>query len=243
MRHPLVIIQSGGNLGYAGGNNVGMRYALSKDDCRYIWLLNNDTVVDGDALAEMLRCAEAGEGAGMVGSKLLYHDRPETIQAAGGCTIAPWAGNASVIASNEEDRGRWDAPLEPSYVSGASLLVRREVVEAIGLMDEEYFLYWEDADWGVRARRKGYRLLYCPRSRVWHREGGAAGYLSFEADYYWVRNGLYFTKKFYPYFLPLVPFSYLAKHTLARMLKRQPLHLRAYARGVADFLRGKVGPM
>lgn len=241
--HSLIFIQTGDNLGYAGGNNVGIRYALKKNDCEYIWLLNNDTVVDRDALSQMVKCEEADERRGMVGSKLLYHDRPDVLQAAGGCRISPWMGNASLIASNEKDDGKWDEPFELSYVSGASLLVKKAVVEDVGLFEEKYFLYWEDADWGVRARKKGYKILYCPDGKVWHKEGGTSSYLNLKLDYYWVRNGLYFTRKFYPYYLPLVPLSYLAKYTLIRMLKRQPFNFMAYVRGIFDFLRGKTGPM
>jgi GT2 family glycosyltransferase len=240
---PIVFIQTGENIGYAGGNNVGIKYALKKDDCKYIWLLNNDTIIDKKALSEMVECIEADEKIGMVGSKLLYHDRPDVIQAAGGGHIVPWMGNVSIIASNQKDVGSWDEPFETSYISGASLLVKKEVIDAVGLMDEKYFLYWEDSDWGTRARRKGYRNLYCPKSKVWHKEGGTSGYLSLQADYYWVRNGLYFTKKFYPFYLPLVPFSYLAKYTLVRALKRQPFNLKAFMRGITDFLRGKTGPI
>ena len=244
LKHPsMVFIQTGENLGYAGGNNVAMRYVLGRGDAKYIWLLNNDTVVDKEALVELVKLAETDEEIGMVSSKLLYHDRPNILQTAGGSRIVPWMGNASIIASNEEDSGRWDSPLEPDCLNGASLLVKTEAIKAIGLMDEKYFLYWEDADWGVRARRKGYRLLYCPKSKVWHKEGGTTGYLSPQADYYWIRNGLYFTNKFYPYYLPLVPFSYLVKYTLVRALKRQPSNFNVFIKGVIDFLRGKTGSM
>jgi len=239
----IIFIQSERNLGYAGGNNVGIRYALKKDDCKYIWLLNNDTVIDRDALIEMVKVAESDDKIGMVGSKLLYYHRPNIIQAAGGCRVIPWLGNASIIASNEKDDGRWDEPLEPSYITGASLLVKKTAVERIGLIEEKYFLYWEDADWGIRAWRAGYRLLYCPQSKVWHKEGGTTGFLGPTADYYWIRNGLYFTKKFYPYFLPLIPLSYLTKHTIIRFLKKQPFNFMSFIRGITDFLRGKTGPM
>lgn len=242
-RPSMVFIQTGENLGYAGGNNVGLRYVLKKGAGKYVWLLNNDTVVDKDALAELVKLAETDEKIGMVSSKLLYHDRPNILQTAGGSRIVPWMGNAVIIASNELDDGRWDQSFEPDYLNGASLIVKTEAIKAIGLFEEKYFLYWEDVDWGVRARKKGYRLLYCPKSRVWHKEGGTSGYLSPQGDYYWVRNGLYFTKKFYPYYLPLIPFSYLAKYTVIRMLKRQPFNFKAFLKGIVDFLKGKTGPM
>lgn len=241
MSYPLVLIQTGENLGYAGGNNVGLRYALARGDCRYAWLLNNDTVVDGRALEEMVALAEKDARTGMVGSRLLHHDAPGVLQMAGGGRITAWAGNASMVAGGMKDDGRWDRALELDYVTGASLLVRREVLEEVGLMDERYFLYWEDADWGARARRKGYRLLYCPGSRVWHREGGTVGRLSPRADYYWTRNGLMFTRRFHPWFLPLVMLSYLAKYTLVRTLRRQPYNFMSFASGLGDFLRGRTG--
>ena len=239
--HPLIFIQTGGNLGYASGNNVGLRFVLSRGDGDFIWILNNDTVIAKDALEELLRCAESDIDIGMVGSKLLYYDKPNLLQAAGGCRLNPFLGNSVLIASNHRDDGDWDNYLEPDYISGASLLIKKRALEVLGLLDENYFLYWEDADWGARAVRKQYRLLYCPKSRVWHKEGGTSGGINPTTDYYWTRNGLLFMKKFYPFLLPLIPFSYLVKYTIVRAIKKQPLHLRAFLRGSIDFIKGKTG--
>lgn len=240
--HPLIIIHAEVNLGYAGGNNVGLRFTMTRKDFSHIWILNNDTVCHPDALGELMACVESDTKIGAAGSKLLFYHRPDLLHMAGGCRIVPWLGNASMIGAGEKDDGRWDAPLEPDYIAGASLLMKREVLEHVGLMDERYFLYWEDADWGVRMRRQGYRLLYCPASRVWHREGGSVGRLSAGADYYWVRNGLFFMKKFHPALLPLAPVAYLCKYTLVRLVKRQPLHFSFFLAGVLDFLKGRTGP-
>lgn len=239
--YPLIYIQSGGNKGYAGGNNIAIRYVMKKGDGAYVWILNNDTVVDKDALSAMVRDIEERPGTGMAGSKLLYYDRPHILQAAGGCRIAPWLGNTRLIGNNQEDGDKWDKPFSPDYICGASLLVKKEVIEAVGLLDESYFLYWEDADWGLRARRENYKLLYCPGSRVWHKEGGTSGGITPLTDYYWTRNGLAFMKKFHPSLLPVVPFAYLAKHTLVRILRRQPLNLGAFIKGVRDFCAGRTG--
>ena len=241
--HPLLFIQTGANLGYSGGNNVGLRFALKREDFSHVWVLNNDTVIHRDALKELISCLESDGAVGAAGSKLLYFDQPDTLHMAGGCSIIPWMGNAAMIGVDEQDDGRWDRSLEPDYISGASLLMKKKVLEDVGLMDERYFLYWEDADWGVRMRRKGYRLLYCPASTVWHKEGGTAGRLNTVSDYYWVRNGLFFMKKFYPALLPLTPFSYLLKYTLVRLLKRQPLHFSSFLGGLKDFLKGKTGQL
>jgi len=240
-RDPLIIIRTGENLGYAGGNNVGLRFAVKRGDFDYLWVLNNDTVIHQGALKELIACAEGDDFVGAVGSKLLYHHRPDVLHMAGGCRIVPWMGNASMIGVGRKDDGSWDSPISPDYISGASVLVKKEVIENVGLMEEQYFLYWEDADWGIRMRRKGYRLFYCPRSTVWHKEGGTVGGITPQSDYYWVRNGLIFMKKFYALLLPLAFFSYFMKYTLVRFLKKQPSHFAAFLAGVWDFLRGRTG--
>jgi hypothetical protein len=177
----------------------------------------------------------------MVGSKLLYYDRPTILQSAGGGYISSWLGNTRLTANNQKDDGRWDSTFEPDYICGASLFIKTAVLEEIGFMDDEYFLYWEDVDWGMAARKKQYHLVYCPESRVWHKEGGTSGGITRLTDYYWVRNGLFFIKRFYPVLLPFIPFSYLLKYTLIRILKNQPLHFNAFLSGLRDFLAGKKG--
>ncbi|MEJ2697614.1 MAG: glycosyltransferase family 2 protein [Candidatus Sulfobium sp.] len=241
MHNPLIFIQTGSNAGFAGGNNIALKYVLQQKECSYIWILNNDTVIAKDALAEMISVMEEDNVIGMAGSKLLYHGRPDVLQSAGGGRIYSWLGNAAPLAQDQKDDGNWDNPVELSYVCGASLLVRREVVEDIGLMDDSYFLYWEDVDWGMRARRKKYRLVYCPGSKVWHKEGGTTGGINRLTDYYWTRNGLFFTWKFHPALAFLVPFSYLFKFALVRCLKGQPRNLKAFVQGFLDFVRGKSG--
>lgn len=243
---PWEVLQTGANLGYAGGNNAGLRRAMEDGWADYIWLLNNDTVVDKDALSAMLSCFKNDPQTGMAGSKLLYHNRPSVIQGAGGCRLTPWFGNTALIGNDVPDgKGRHDEKENPDYISGASLLVKKEVIKKIGVFDENYFLYWEDADWGIRARRAGYGLIYCPESRVFHKEGGTCGKTTQLTDYYWVRNGLYFTKKFYPWFLPSALPAYLFKYLVLRplKLKKGPANAKALFRGIFDFLRSRTGKM
>ena len=237
----LDFIRTERNEGYAGGNNAGIRYVLEKGDGLFIWILNNDTVIEKDALAALVKYAARDATVGMIGSKLLRYTNPKILQSAGGGRIYPGLGNTQLIAYNQEDNGRWDEPFEPDYICGASLFVKRTVINDIGLMDERYFLYWEDADWGMRARRKGYKLLYCPESRILHKEGGTTGGITPLADYYWARNGLFLIKKFYPILLPFIPFSYFIKYTLVRTMKRQPHNIRSFLSGILDFCRGITG--
>jgi hypothetical protein len=240
-RHPLIVIQTGKNLGYAGGNNAGIRYAMRKRDCDYMWLLNNDAVAAHDALTHLVETAQSDDRIGLVGSKLLYQDMPDTLQAAGGGNITAYMGNVSLSGNQEKDTGQWDIPLELDFITGASLLIKRAVTEDIGLFDERYFMNWEDIDFSVRAGRRGYKIRYCPQSRVWHKEGGTFGRVNPATDYYFTRNGLLFTRKFYPMFLPLVPFAYMVKYSLIRMLRGQPLNFKAFCKGMLAFFKGKTG--
>ncbi len=238
-RVSLIVLEK--NLGYAGGNNVGMSYALGNNDCDFVWILNNDTIVEPMALSSLVECALGDEAIAMVGSKLVYYDG-RAVQCAGGGKVNPITGNSTFFLHNAEMHDkRLDIKHEIDYVSGASLLVKVEAIRDVGMLDERYFLYWEDADWGTRARRKGYRCVYCPGSIVYHKEGGTTRRIMFLNDYYWVRNGLFFMKKFYPFMLPLVFFFYFAKYTLVRALKREKLNFKAYVGGVVDFLRSRSG--
>lgn len=237
----LTLIQTGGNLGYAGGNNAGVRHALASDETEYVWIINNDTTVEPDALGALVEALESDPSAGMAGSKLLCMDSPRIINAAGGGSVTPWLGNARLYGAGQEDQGQWDTQMDMDYLTGASLLVRRRVIDDIGLMDERYFLYWEDVDWCKRARSAGYRLVYCPASVVHHKEGGSTGGVSALSDYYWVRNGLLFTRRFHPYFLPFVLPAYLLKHTLIRTIRGLPLNFRVCLAGIRDYLSGRTG--
>lgn len=172
----LVLIDTGGNLGFAGGNNVGMRYALATG-FDYVWLLNNDTVVDPQAASELIRRMQAEPGVGMCGSTVYYHDAPDTVQCLGGSSYDFRRAVGTPIGFGK--------PFDPStpateveaqldYVAGASMMVSRVFLETIGLMDESYFLYFEEIDWATRARGR-YKLGWAPRSIVWHKEGGSIG--------------------------------------------------------------------
>jgi hypothetical protein len=211
--YPLVFIQTGENLGFAGGNNVGIRYVLAKNDFEYIWFLNNDTVIERDALSKLVQKFEKyeklGKKIGIAGSKLLYYDNPKLIQGIGGI-YNKWFAVAKHLGVFEEDRGQYDNEdvLDKiDYIIGASMLVSKDFIKEVGLMCEDYFLYFEEMDWTIRGKKKGYQLAYCWKSKVYHKEGGSIGSSlkgerkSEIADYYGLRNRIVFTKKFYPKYL------------------------------------------
>lgn len=209
---PLVLIRTGANLGFAGGVNVALRYVRARRDSSYVWLLNNDTVVDGGALRAVVRRAAAGEDVGMCGSTLCDYDRPGMIQALGGARYNRWLAVGRCIG---EGRTLEDAiPAERversmSYVVGAAMLVSSSFLSVIGLMREEYFLYFEEVDWAVRGRRR-FALGYAADSRVYHKGGAStqagwrSGRATAVADYFNVRGRLLVTRTHFPLMLPSV---------------------------------------
>lgn len=172
----LVLIDTGGNLGFAGGNNVGIRYALARD-CDYVWLLNNDTVVDANTAPELMRRMQADSRIGMCGSTMFYFDKPEVVQCLAGSRFDYRLAVGSPIGFGkpfDEATPQVDVERQLAHISGASMMVSRAFLESIGLMEEGYFLYFEEIDWAVRAQGR-FTLGWAPRSFVWHKEGGSIG--------------------------------------------------------------------
>lgn len=189
----VTVLQTGANLGFAGGNNVGIRYAMEQG-ADYVWLLNNDTVVDREALKALVTEAESGDAVGMVGSKILYHDAPGRIWFAGG-EVNTRTGRTRHAGMNEVDSIRWNAPRDVDYASGCSMLVSRGIVEDIGLMDEIFFMYFEDLDWCARARNSGWRIRYQPKSQVWHKVSQSSRFRSSNMRYQFSRSSIFYARK------------------------------------------------
>lgn len=233
----LVLVHNGANLGFAGGNNVGLRYLLARGDVGYVWLLNNDTVAPADSLRRMVEHMARDDRAGICGSTLLYYSNPGVIQARGGFRYNRWRGTSRQI-----DQFQPAGPVSPEHarrieeemdgVQGASVLVTRRFLQQVGLLSEDYFLYYEEQDWAIRAQRAGFRIAFAPRSIVYHREGGTTGgssrrptEVSETADYHGIRSRLLFTRKFYPQALPLIYLS-LGPMVVKRLVRRQPSRAR-----------------
>jgi GT2 family glycosyltransferase len=171
-RHPSIrVIENKENLGFTGGNNAGIRHAL-ENGADYVWLLNNDTIVDRNALSALVEAAESDPDAGIYGSKIYYDSNREVLSFAG-ATIDWRSGRSLHIGRGEPDRGQYDAVRDVERVSGCSMLVRKEVCGRVGLLDDDYFLYAEDLEWCVRARSAGYRCVFVPGSKVFHKEAAS----------------------------------------------------------------------
>lgn len=169
----VMVLEMKENLRFAGGTNAGITYGLEHGGEMFL-LLNNDTTVDQGFLSAMVdRITSSGE-IGMVAPKIYYHGDPNRIWFAGG-SISMWTGTMKHTGIRETDNGQYDILKEIEYTTGCCVLVKREVVERVGLLDESYSMYTEDADWSMRVRRAGYTIVYEPNAKIWHKLSVSSG--------------------------------------------------------------------
>ncbi|MEK7090928.1 MAG: glycosyltransferase family 2 protein [Patescibacteria group bacterium] len=238
----LKIIQTGQNLGYAGGNNVGLQYALDQGS-DFAWIVNPDVQVHPQALLSLVNAAESHPNGGIFGSKCyfakgyeFYKERytpsqlGQVIWYAGG--KINWANLINQhIGVNEVDIGQYNQLRETDSVTGASLFVRRQVLDNVGLFDPKYFLYYEETDFCMKAVHCGWKLYYVPESIVWHANAQATGVGSTLVDYYTTRNRLLFGLRWAPW---RTKYS-LVKESLRLLLTGRPWQKI----GVRDFYLGR----
>jgi GT2 family glycosyltransferase len=188
------LIETGANLGFTGGNNVGIRYALERG-ADYIMLLNNDTTVAPDMLDRLVEIMESDPGIGAAGPMMYYYDHPDTFWSVAGAI--DWkTGTTRMIGLNEPDRGQFGtAPQPADFISGCALLARRAVWETVGLLDDDFFMYYEETEWCVRTQRAGFRLVYVPTAMIWHKISIEARAISPFIYYYMTRNRFLFLRK------------------------------------------------
>jgi GT2 family glycosyltransferase len=162
------LIRNATNLGFAGGCNVGMRDALHRGT-DYVLLLNNDTIVAPDFLSQLVRVAESDVKIGAVSPKILFFDHPDRLNYAGG-EQRPWRLSPKVFGLRQLDDGSYDRIREVSLLTGCAFLIKAEVVRKIGVMEEIYFHFYEDIEWSLRVLKAGYKTLYVPAAKIWHKE-------------------------------------------------------------------------
>lgn len=206
---PLItFIHTDRNYGYAGGNNIGIKYCLERNDFKYIWLLNNDTIVEKESLFNLVKHQESYKGSnkklGILGSKLIYYHNPRILQGIGGSFNKFLATSSHIGEGIKEIKFDLPTSFKIDYVIGASMFVRKDFIQDVGLLCEDYFLYYEEIDWAIRASRAGYSIDSCLNSKVYHKEGASIG-ISHEkkkksllSDHYLLKNRIVFTRKFYP---------------------------------------------
>ena len=232
----LILLQTGANLGFAGGNNVGLRYAMARDDFDYVWLLNIDTVIKSDALTQMISRIRERPDAGMCGSTIPFYHEPDKLWALGGATYNKLFARSRCIGLNQPvniniDRKKIECRLK--YLAGASILVSRSFLRDVGLLSEDYFLYFEELDWAVRAKGR-YSMAYAPESIVYHKVSASTGKGGTNKDnrvseYFMFKSSLLFTYKYYPLFMPFVFTRVTAIYLLKRFRSSIKRHISAHS--------------
>ena len=238
-RYPWVrVIRSRRNLGFAGGNNLGIREA--KGD--YLFFVNNDTEVDLSRLAPLLRRMDENESIAIVCPKIRFFFGDRKIQYAGYTKLSKVTLRNHAIGFGESDCGQHDTARPTPYVHGAAMLVRREAIKRAGMMPECFFLYYEELDWSMMMRRQGYELWYDPRCTVYHKESQTTGIDSPLRTYYITRNRYLFARRNIALPVRCLTYLYLTAVVLPRDLLSHLFHgrtdlARATIRGLKDFVR------
>lgn len=235
-----VLIKSLQNLGFAGGNNLGIREAKGK----YLFFLNNDTELLPGAMEPMVELLESNPEIGAVSPKIKYFDNPELIQYAGFTKMNPWTVRNKAIGYREPDSSVFDLLSETHSIHGAAMMVPRHVIDEIGLMPEIYFLYYEEHDWAERIKRGGYRLFYQPEACILHKESVSTGKNSPFITYFLARNRLLFARRNLRGLPLLCSILFQAcisvpKNVLVFMANRRKEHLKAYLDGIIWNLMNK----
>jgi len=239
------IIQNKENLGFAGGNNVGIRHAL-ENGADYVVILNNDTIVHTDLINELVKTAESSEKIGIVVPKIYFapgfefhkdrykkEELGKVIWYAGG--IIDWDNVIGYHRGVDEvDHGQYNRIEEADFATGCCMLIKKEVLQEIGLFDEKYFLYYEDNDLSKRVKKAGYKIVYAPKAILWHKNAGSAGGAgSSVQDYYITRNRLLFGIRYAPIRSKLA----LIRESVGLLLNGRPWQRR----GVLDFYLRRFG--
>ena len=190
--YPTVIsIRSNENGGFSGGNNIGIRAAKGK----YIFLINNDTYIESDEIAYLVERLESRPEIGGVSPKIRFAFPPQHIQFAGFTPLTKITLRNNMLGFDCPDDGSYDTPHPTPYLHGAAMIIKREVIEKIGMMPEIFFLYYEEIDWSTSMSRAGYELWYEPRCTVFHKESQSTGQLSKLRTYYLTRNRLLYARR------------------------------------------------
>ncbi|MBQ9671857.1 MAG: glycosyltransferase family 2 protein [Prevotella sp.] len=236
-------IRSEQNLGFAGGNNLGIKASHGK----YLFFINNDTEFRGEWMADRLmqRLDEHAETA-IVCPKIRFAWGTSPIQFAGFTPLSSVTLRNQGIGYGEEDHGQHDTPHSTPYAHGAAMLVSREAIKRVGLMPECYFLYYEEVDWSIMMTRAGYDIWYDPSCTIYHKESRSTGIDSPLKCYYLTRNRFLLAKRNIGFPTRLCTYFYLITIVLIRdilkhLLKKHWQQAQSALTGVADFCRGRIG--
>ena len=236
-RYPQVkTIRSEQNLGFAGGNNLGIKAAQGQ----YLYLINNDTVFDDFQVRPLIERLNTSSTIGMVCPKIRFAWEPKPIQFAGYTSLSSVTLRNKSIGYNEPDNGQYNTPHPTPYAHGAAMMIKRDALEQVGLMPECYFLYYEELDWSMMFTRGGFEIWYEPAATIYHKESQTTGANSPLKTYYICRNRLLFAQRNITGQQRLLTYCYLMaivipKDIIKALVKGRFQHISALLRGVRDF--------
>lgn len=237
-RYPQVkTIRSDKNLGFAGGNNLGIKAAKGK----YLFLINNDTIFQDFNIQPLIDRLESSPAIGMVCPKISFTWGNNPIQYAGYTPLSKITVRNQALGYGEEDKGQYDTSHPTPYAHGAAMLIKREAIEKVGLMPECYFLYYEELDWSMMFTRAGYEIWYEPACTIYHKESQSTGHSSPLRTFYITRNRLLLVKRNWHGLTKYISFTYLigivtSRDIIKYLLQRNINLLKATLNGIKDFI-------
>ena len=237
------IIHENENKGFAFANNIGIKYSLKNEDCDYLWILNNDIVIEKESLTELIRFHKNEENnnkLGFVGSKLMDYTNQDIIQNIGG-TFNKWTGYSILKGMGEKDSSQYEnINIDIDYVVGAAMFCNYSLIKKIGLMPEDYFLYYEDIDWCLSAQKAGYINSTCTNSIVYHKQGISTGAkLLIEDEHLKNKKHLYISylklyKRHFKWLLP-IPYFILFKQMAGKLYHKNFAEAKLISQVIFNF--------
>nr|WP_299340729.1 glycosyltransferase family 2 protein [Allomuricauda sp.] len=235
------LIKSPENLGFAGGNNLGVKEAKGE----YLLFINNDTIVPEGFIEPLVETLQSDETIGMVSPKIKFHWDTTLIQYAGYTAMNKWTIRNNSIGYHQTDNGDYDVAGETESIHGAAMMVPKRVVDKVGMMTEIYFLYYEEHDWAEMVKRAGYRIFYQPKSYILHKESVSTGKFSPLKTYYISRNRILFARRNFKsleLFVSLLfqCFVSIPKNSLKHLLRKEFDHFKALWKAISWNLTHKA---
>lgn len=242
INYPVIIIKNNRNYGFAKGNNTAFKFVLSRNDFKYVWLLNNDTVIERNALFNMIKEAEKDDKIGFVGSIIRYYKNPDFIQTIGGGKFYPILGVGKLYMKNKHISilNKLNSEIvnrHLDYIMGASLLIKKRVLEDIGIFDENYFLYDEELDLITRGKKKGWKLAIAFNSYVYHKESSSTKDKKWLYYYLINKSNMIYLKKHYSILYSLIAIPFIVINTLR--ITKNIRNIKATIGGIIDGIKHK----
>lgn len=236
----IIFLSNQKNLGYAGGVNPGIKIFLEEKFFEYLWILNNDIIVERHALGILFESLKKGVDSKIAGPTIFFEGTEDVMEQYYKLNL--FLGKYIVKRNLDESKVIKIKNNKKNFIGGAAIFLHRDAVEKIGTIPDEYFMYNEDVDWHMKIKDQKWNYLYVGPAHVWHkRSASSGGRKSIMPDYYDSRNFLYFIKKFYPFLLPYELLTSIFNKVIPKLFRGEWVRLKYVLFGFKDFFVGKTG--